>query len=362
MKINLRSIDLNLLVVFDAIMTQGNISRAADKIGMSQSAMSHALSRLRATVDDELFVRTPKGLEPTPQARQMADAIHLSLNLITDTLSSSKTFDYADSQRRFRLVLSDYGEVLILPVLLRQLEELAPGIEVEIISAADPSVGDAYLAGKIDLIVSHAPIDSDLLCSTEIYSENLACLVSQSHPYAGGDEISMEDYLEFEHIQLMLTHDKFSLVDRYLQHRGLVRKSRVVVHSLSNMPWMIGSTHLVGTFPEHLAKYYSRHFGLRFIASPFPFEVPVFLMWLRSAEPWTKSSTPSTVATARRAGFGWNCSNGRTMSLHRSVRDRSKSSTGRLPNMTFTSAFLSTDSGRRPRDMVPGQRRNTAMR
>lgn len=284
MKINLRSIDLNLLVVFDAIMTQGNISRAADKIGMSQSAMSHALSRLRATVDDELFVRTPKGLEPTAQARQMADAIHLSLNLITDTLSGAQAFDYANSTRRFRLVLNDYGEVLILPALLRQVEELAPGVEVELIPAADPSVGEDHLAGKIDLIVSHAPIESDLICSNELYSEGLACLVSRGHPYAGGDTISLEDYLELEHIQLILTHEKFSLVDRYLQRRGLVRKHKVVVHTHSNMPWMIGSTRLVGTFPAHLAKYYSRHFGLRFITAPFPFEISIFMMWLRSAE------------------------------------------------------------------------------
>ena len=138
----LRSIDLNLLAVFDAIAAEGNLSRAARKLGMSQPAMSNALARLREVVDDPLFVRTGRGMEPTPRARLIAEPIRQALDLIQNSLRLDNAFDYASSRRTFTVAVEDYGEAVIMPRFMEWLSRVAPGVRVRI----RPEPGHALLA------------------------------------------------------------------------------------------------------------------------------------------------------------------------------------------------------------------------
>jgi DNA-binding transcriptional LysR family regulator len=270
---NLRSIDLNLLVVFNAIIAEGNLTRAAEKIGMSQSAMCHALARLRTAMDHELFIRTAKGVEPTPAATQIADAVRTSLNLITETLDSTKAFNYADSHRKFRLALSDYGEMLILPKILQTLGKEAPNIEIEVAAPTNPFLREEFLSGKIDFVISHASIESDRVHSEEALSDSMVCVVRKGHPRARKKMFSLDEYLALEHVQLNLSHDEFSLIDDYLRERNYHRRRihKASLYSMHALPWVINSSNLVGTVPLSLGKLFEKHFDLRMLESPFIF-------------------------------------------------------------------------------------------
>ena len=123
----LRSIDLNLLAVFDAIAAEGNLSRAARRLGMSQPAMSNALARLRETLDDPLFVRTGRGMEPTPRARLMTEPIRQALDLMQNSLRTDSAFDFASSKRSFTVAVEDYGEAVVMPRFMEWLNRVAPG-------------------------------------------------------------------------------------------------------------------------------------------------------------------------------------------------------------------------------------------
>jgi DNA-binding transcriptional LysR family regulator len=123
---NLRSVDLNLLTVFDAVFTEGNMSRAAEKIGMSQPALSLAISRFRRLAGDELFERTGRGVKPTPRARELAGPVRRALDVISGALGQGSQFDVSTSSRTFNLVMGDAGELILLPRLMQRNSRASP--------------------------------------------------------------------------------------------------------------------------------------------------------------------------------------------------------------------------------------------
>ncbi|NEQ21850.1 MAG: LysR family transcriptional regulator, partial [Microcoleus sp. SIO2G3] len=154
---NLAGVDLNLLVVFDALMTQQHLTRAAEKIGLSQPATSNALSRLRKLLKDELFIKTSKGMTPTPKAVELAEPIRQVLLQIQTTIYSEPQFVPQTSDRIFRLGMDDYSELVFLPKLLQEIELLAPKVRIQVRSTnwmRSPKLLDA---GEIDVAIGHCP-------------------------------------------------------------------------------------------------------------------------------------------------------------------------------------------------------------
>lgn len=276
---NLAGVDLNLLVVFDALMTEQNVTRAAEKIGLSQPATSSALARLRLLFKDELFVKTSRGVTPTPRAVSLVDPIRQALLQIQSVLSSEEQFKPATSERIFRLGMDDYTELVFLPGLLKCLEQQAPKVKLQILATnwmRSPKLLDA---DEIDLAVGYCPQWQSWHQRQTLYEEKFVCAARRGHP-AMNKQIAIEQYLAASHLLMSPKGDLAGLVDQTLEQHKLKRNVVMAVPNFLAIPFVLASTNLIATLPEQLIK--SCDEALNLSISPLPFEMPGFsvdLLW-----------------------------------------------------------------------------------
>ena len=152
---NLQDIDLNLLVIFSELLRQRRVSAVADALGISQPGISNALGRLRKALGDELFLRTSKGMVPTPFAESLAEPIAYALGTIHDTLNARAKFDPASSHRAFTVAMTDVGEIYFLPDLMRRLSEIAPGVTISTVRNHADALRDAMEIGRVEIGRAH---------------------------------------------------------------------------------------------------------------------------------------------------------------------------------------------------------------
>lgn len=296
---NLRAIDLNLIPVFDAIFSEGNLTRASAKLAMSQPAMSNALARLRATVDDPLFIRTARGMIPTPRAKQMAGQMRQALILIENTLRESGDFDYASSERTFSIAVEDYGEVVITPRLMDWLARAAPAIQTRIWPGRSRAVREELRDGTVDLAVDYFCLEGHGLTSTHLMTDELVSMVRQDHPIIG-DTLSLEQYVTLPHVVLA---QKSPMVDRELAKQGLSRRRALQVPHFISMPLIVKSTDFICTLPRRMANVYMEHFPVKVLNSPIEFpKIPIYLVWSEAvgADPGHRWLRESLSALCRR--------------------------------------------------------------
>ena len=154
---NVQDVDLNLLRVFDAVLHERGVTPAAARLGLTQPAVSNALARLRALFGDPLFVRTPRGMDATPFARELAEPVRQALALLESALAHGPGFDPATSTRAFRFYMSDLGQIEFLPPLVERVQRVAPGVRLEAVALDVEDIGDALAAGALDLAVGFLP-------------------------------------------------------------------------------------------------------------------------------------------------------------------------------------------------------------
>jgi DNA-binding transcriptional LysR family regulator len=181
----LADIDLNLLVVFQQLLREGRVSRAAAALGLSQPAVSNALRRLRDLLGDELFLRTPQGMVPTAYAQTLALPVSQALEDLHRALNARTSFNPARSDRRFTLALTDVGEIYFLPVLMGALARLAPGITLRCVPVADAALRGAMAGGRVDLALGWLPT-ADRFLSASAFSTAL-CGAAAGAASAGPD-------------------------------------------------------------------------------------------------------------------------------------------------------------------------------
>lgn len=288
---NLRSIDLNLLTVFDAIMTEGNQTRAANRLGMSQPAMSNALARLRATLDDPLFVRTAQGMVPTPRSRALAEPIRQALDLVQAGLERSQqdsAFDYRSATRSIVIVVDDYGDTVLIPRLMNWLMQTAPGIRVRI--RRDPlGVGLARKLedGSVDLAIQYFTHRYPQLHARQLLREEFVSMVRQDHPEIG-NSLSLEQYLAMPHVvfgRLGREGVRNSIVDRELKRLGVTRKVALEVPGFQSMPIIVQNTDFICTLPQRMAQAYAHHLRLKTLRPPLELPaLPLHMLWSRSRD------------------------------------------------------------------------------
>jgi len=283
---NLRSVDLNLLTVFDAVYTEGNMSRASDKIGMSQPALSLAISRFRRMAGDELFERTGRGVRPTPRARELAVPVRRALDMIASALEQGVGFDATTSDRTFNLMLSDYGDLLLIPRLMEWLEEQEAKIRISTRSFDKGEARSEMHFGDIDLFLWLEPLDrdNDEFISQRLGADSNVCLVRADHPDIG-NSLSLEEFAKLKHVVLRLP-DSYgpTLIDRELWSHGLQREHSMTIHSIFEFPRVLGSTSLIASMPVKIAEHFATGYGLRVVPSPIDFETPIYLSWPRSMD------------------------------------------------------------------------------
>lgn len=281
---NLRKIDLNLLTVFDAVMTERNITRAAKKIGMSQPAMSIAISRFRHIADDKLFERTGRGVKPTPRALELSGPVSRALAVISSALEHGTEFDLETSTRSFNLGFRDYGELVILPRLASMISKFGSNIRLNTLPTVGMDMQKEMHFENIDLFLWLVPLENSEIRSKQIGTMEHVCIVRQNHPNIS-DHISIEQYADLEHVVFELPGAYGpSLIDRELWRHNLKRKRACQVYSFFHMPRIISATNMIATMPRPMAEAYASTHNIKIVPAPIPAEIAIFLMWNKGLE------------------------------------------------------------------------------
>jgi DNA-binding transcriptional LysR family regulator len=269
---NLRSVDLNLLTIFDAIMMERNMTRAADHVGMTQPAMSNALGRLRALTGDPLFVRTAKGMTPTARANALAAPVRQALDLVRTGLSEAALFDPKTSDRSFTLAMGDYCEVAYLPRVLAALRVEAPNVHLSMIAQAGATLRKELKEGSVDLVWDATAIDSTGFQSEKLIDDSIVWIMNENHPLAKKRKPSIKDYQSASHIRLEPGYTYVHDFDQYVRQLGIHRSFDVEVARIVPMVFMVAETDHVATMPRRMAEKFSDLLSL--VLKPLPFDIP----------------------------------------------------------------------------------------
>ncbi len=254
---NVSDLDLNLLRAFDAIATEGSVTVAGERIGLSQPAMSNALTRLRQLFDDPLFVRTPRGMRPTPFAQQLAHPVREALRLIQTALQQHAGFDPRSSGHTFRLFMSDIGEMVFLPGLLECIKHDAPGVKIEVVRIPIKDVHTALEAGDIDLAVGFLPGLVTGMRAQPLFREHYACLLRTDHPVIGA-KISARQFREAAHVLVSYAGTGHQVIEETFVAEGLGGRIAVRVPHFLVVPMILARTDLVVTVPSRVAAIFAR--------------------------------------------------------------------------------------------------------
>lgn len=276
---NLRAIDLNLLVVFDAIYRERNISKAAQRLTLSQPAVSNALARLRERLGDPLFIRTTHTMVPTARANALVEPIQQALSLIEGSLRSGDAFDASRSERRFVIAVEDYGETVILSRFLDWLAQAAPGICIKIRPEPGTQLASEMKDGQVDLALDYF-IQRDPSFHNEcIMTDGLLSLSRVDHRQLNG-HLSLEQYLKVHHIALSPRFGSMPMIDLALAKRGLRRHVSVELPHFQSMPLLVKNTELICTLPNRMAHLYAETFQLQTYEVPLRVpKFPIYLIW-----------------------------------------------------------------------------------
>ncbi len=279
-QVNLNKIDLNLFVAFEAIYSEDNLSQAAERLSLSQPAVSNILNRLRETTGDPLFVRSGRGMIATPAAHELINPVRQALKLLENSLQQINEFDPSTSEKSFRIGSHLYPDTLLLPILARRLQEVAPNIDVELFYLKREEAEKQLMIGKIDFYIDSPKINSHSLNNQRIYSDHYVCLLREEHPLAS-KPLSMEDYLNLSHVLLTLSEESLGLLDTCLAKIGKQRRIVLRTRQHEAIAQTIRESNYSSTMPARMSK----HPGL--VQKELPFEVPridVRLYWNRNSD------------------------------------------------------------------------------
>jgi DNA-binding transcriptional LysR family regulator len=252
--VKLGDIDLNLLLVFDHLMREGKVTRVAETLGMSQPAVSHALRRLRTLLDDELFLRQPQGMAPTPYAQQLAIPLAQALRTLQEALSVRASFDPAISRRCFSLAMTDVGELYFLPVLMDHLARVAPGVTLRIAPVSDPGLPENMAAGRIDLALGTLPRLRTGFFRQTLFRQRYVALMRHQHPLARYKLINAVRYRRAIHVRVVAAGTGHGAVEDALDRLGLDRQVALTVPHYVALGHVLARGDLLATVPERFAE------------------------------------------------------------------------------------------------------------
>jgi len=270
----LRNLDLNLLLPFAALYRTGSVKLAAQELHLSQSAFSHALARLRQTLDDELFVRSQNRMCPTAKAEKLAPQINQALAILGDGLAATEQFDPASSNREFRIAATDYTQLSLLPALLQRLRDEAPNIRIRI-EHPGPDAFSRLKAREIDYLLgySHNQASSDDILEYRWISDRYCLLAARNHPLLTAQP-DLELYLELEHLVLNPFGEHTGIVDQTLKNLGHQRRVSLLTPNLLVAPFLIAGSEQVAAYPLRLAQRVGQLLPLQILE--LPFEMPEY--------------------------------------------------------------------------------------
>lgn len=263
------ALDLNLLAALDALLLERNVTRAAARVGLTQSAMSHKLRRLRELFGDDLLVGGRQGMVPTERALALAGPVRRGLLELHAAVRSTAPFDPATARRDFTIVSSDYADFVILPRVLEHLSRHAPGIGVRMRPPAG-AIQQALEDGSADLVMG-MPVEGSGLKQRAVFDESFVLIIRSGHPALAEDgaSISLSRYVELGHV-LVSANDEPGVVDRELEARGLARRVVLRTPYFVGVPFIVARSELVATVPRALAEEAATLVPLRILPPPLP--------------------------------------------------------------------------------------------
>ena len=267
----LTDIDLNQLVLFHQLMVERRVSRVADNMGLTQPAVSNALARLRRLFGDELFVRTPGGMMPTPFAEQLAEPIGCALGMIHSGLNQHRPFDPATVKRALTVGMTDIGEVVFLPALVERLRREAPGMSLSTVRNSATNLRDDMEAGKVDLAIGPLPQLKAGFFQRRLFRQRYVCLFRQGHPL-DRKRLSLADFKAAEHLVVVSAGTGHGKVDDLIRRAGVERTVRLTIPHFVSVGHILQRSDLVATVTERLAESLAQPFGLT--SRPHPVDLP----------------------------------------------------------------------------------------
>lgn len=274
----LSSVDLNLLVALDALLREGNVTAAGRRIGLSQPATSHALSRLREVLGDPLLVREGRVMRLTALAGRLAPRVQRLIGEIDATLLGHRAFEPESASRTFRISTNDYCGAVIMPALLAALRRAAPGVQLELHAHKGRAPAPELARGELDLAVGTF-LESEPGVEREVLlSESFACLVRRGHPRAHG-KLSVQEYAELDHVLITAPDYGSGVVDFALAEHGLRRRVVARTPHFLVAPALVAGGDAIVTLPSRLARLSARG-GLRAFTPPLPLPpFDVHMLW-----------------------------------------------------------------------------------
>lgn len=273
---NLRHLDLNLLLMLDALLQEGSVSQAAQRLGVSQPTLSAGLAKLRTLFNDELFVKNAKGMSPTVRALALREPLSRVMFAIQDEILSQPVFDPATSTRTFTLVFGELGQIAFVPRLLKCLRAAAPGVNLRVLGGALESRENILERGEADLAVGlHPELSASALFRQKLYpSRPLVCLASADHPELQDGPLTLELFTRLNHAVVGTDLGYAKIVEPVLKQMGIERRVVLELSNLSGTPHVLAGSDLITVVPEALARIYTRDGTLRMHTSPIEF--PLF--------------------------------------------------------------------------------------
>jgi DNA-binding transcriptional LysR family regulator len=262
-----KDIDLNLLVVLHEVFQHRQISSVAKKLGLSQPAVSNALARLRKSFDDELFVRTAQGMQPTPLAQQLAEPVASALAGITRALNAQDVFDAASSKRHFTIAMTDVGELYFMPKLIEQCRQLAPQLRLSTVRASTIDLKDDMETGRVDLAIGAFDDISGALYQRRLFKQNYVCLMRRGHPLAGAT-MNAKDFLAAQHLIVASMESPYDKINQSLEKAGISATAHFTVPHFGAVPYILSGSDLLVMVPQKLAESAAAPFGLVYVKPP----------------------------------------------------------------------------------------------
>lgn len=278
-----KHLDIYLLRCLTALVSEAHVTRAAERMGMTQPAMSATLGRLRTLLGDPLLVRTDKGMVPTPRARELAASVHQGITLIDSALARDAPFDCATSCTRFEIAATESVSFVLMPALIARLRRDAPGVNLRVHVTDLARVRHELEEGHADLVVSFLRSAPEGLRATSLLRQRLSVIAAAAHPDVRG-AITLEQYVRWPHAYYTLARDGGSTietaVDEALAKAGKVRTLGAWLPSTLSSPAVVAASDLLATVPERIARHFSASLALQVLPPPLPLQdVDIAMYW-----------------------------------------------------------------------------------
>jgi DNA-binding transcriptional LysR family regulator len=273
--VNIRKLDLNLFIALEALVRERSVTRAADRLGLSQPAVSAALKRLRQQLGDPLLVRTRNGMSPTPRAQEIYASLGHSLDSLQNVVQDGPAFAPERTQRSFNLMLSDIGEIVYLPRLIERLQYAAPGMRLTIRRLVRPRVSEELGTGRVDLAIGWVDRPNDVY-RDQLFMEDFVCIVRPGHPRVGKKRLTFSQIATEWHLVVgrpdagpdMFLRAANANMERVFSKAVRERKIALLVPHFLAVPNIIANTDLLCMVPRQLGQVYEALGQVRLVPLP----------------------------------------------------------------------------------------------